>query len=102
DDVSVLSIDLRLEPAQRSTCLHDAHELLAPRGLDVKLLANVLERGDDLVGGVEPVYARERRVGVEILPVGRRAKDALDGVLEQAVIAALRLAQRLLLLLAVG
>ena len=55
-----------------------------------------------LLRRLEAVDVRERGVGIEILPVGGRAEDAFDRVLEQAVIAALRLAQRLLGFVALG
>jgi hypothetical protein len=43
---------------------------------------------------LEAVDPRERRIGVEVVAVGRSAEDSLNRVVEQAVVAALRLAQR--------
>src|SRR5690606_19548175 len=96
DDVAILAVDLRLEVADRAARLDDAHELLAPRRVDVELRADVLQRLDELLRRREAVDARERGIRVEILAVRRRAEYPFDRVLEEAVIAALGLAQRLL------
>ena len=50
---------------------------------------------DQLLRRVEAVDARQRRIGVEVTAFGRGAEDALDRVVEQAVVAALGFAQRL-------
>src|SRR5690606_5894594 len=100
DDVAVLAIHLRLEAGDLASRRDDPHELLAPAGIDVKLMTDILERRDQLVRRIEAVDPREGRVRIEIAAFRSRAKDAFDRVVEEASIASLGFQQRLLLGLA--
>src|SRR5690606_15397900 len=89
DDVAVLAIHLRLEAGDLASRRDDPHELLAPAGIDVKLMTDILERRDQLVRRIEAVDPREGRVRIEIAAFRSRAKDAFDRVVEEASIASL-------------
>ncbi len=95
DDVAVLAIDLGLEARYRAARLDDPHEFIAPLRIDVQLSADVVQRFDQFLRRVETVDVGEGWIRVEVFAVGRGAENALDRVVEQAVIAPLCLAQRL-------
>src|SRR5688572_24070300 len=84
DGVAVLAMDARLEAADLAARLDDAHEFFAASRVDVELALDVAQRRDELLRHREAVDARERGVRVEVAAVRRRAKDALDGVFEEA------------------
>ncbi len=96
DDVAVSSVHLRLETCDRTARLDDPHELLATVRIHVELPADVVQRPDEIVGGLETVDVRQRRIGIQISSVHRRAEDSFDRIVKQSMIATLRLAQGLL------
>jgi hypothetical protein len=62
-------------------------EIVAPRRIDIELGRNIRERGLESFRIFVAVDPRQRRIDVEIVPVGRGAKDALDGRIKEPAIA---------------
>ena len=71
-------------------------------GSDIKLALDVAERGHQLPGGVVAVNAGEGGIRAEVMAIRRGLEDALDGVLEDAAVFLLGLAQLALDFLADG
>ena len=64
------------------------------RRIHIQLRADVAEAVHQLQRCVEAIDAGQRRVGVQVAAVGRGAENAFDGIVEQAAVAPLGIAQR--------
>jgi len=94
DDALVATVDLRFKLRDSSLFAHQADELGPAIRLDVKLMADVGQSGDQLRGRSVSVHAGERRVGADVVPVGRSLKNALDRVFKNAAVFLLSAPQR--------
>ena len=73
-----------------------SRELCSPFGIDVYLVCDVGDGGEQVIGGIVAENARQRLVYGEESPVRRRLEDPEDGLLEYPAIPLLRVTKRLL------
>ena len=102
DDNPVLAVNEGLEPLQRVMFPHQPDEFLAPPRLHVQPLPDVLDARHQFHRRVVTVNVRQRHVRQQIMAVGRRAENAFDEMVKNAVVIVLFLDQREPLVLALN
>src|ERR1700693_3997070 len=89
-------MDLRFESGYRAAHTDQVHESCPTLRIDIHLGADVSAGIDELVDGIEPTDLSQGWIRFNKMPVGRGAKNSLDGVVEYSAVAALCLDNGLL------